>query len=116
MTAGAGQITHSWTPFSDECVMTPGLLYEIRADSGGSPGALIYSGASQPFIETGLAAGSYTRHFRVRTSLDDGAYLMDSVTVTAGTGAAADFDLIAVDPVSLLVVIDPVTINVATES
>jgi hypothetical protein len=39
MTAGSGTITHTWTPFSDECVMTEGLIYEIRDDAAGSPGA-----------------------------------------------------------------------------
>jgi hypothetical protein len=51
MTAGAGSITHTWTPFSDECVMTDGLIYEIHDDAAGSPGALIYSGNSQPFTK-----------------------------------------------------------------
>jgi hypothetical protein len=116
MTGGAGSILHTWTPFSDECVMIEGLIYEIHDDAAGSPGALIYSGNSQPFNETGLSAGTYTRHFRARTRYADGSYLMATVTVTLGTGSDANFDLIAVDPVSMLVVIDPVTMNVATES
>jgi hypothetical protein len=116
MTAGAGSITHSWTPFSDACVMADGLIYEIADDAAGSPGALLYSGNSQPFTEIGLSAGTYTRHFRARTRFADGSYLMASITISAGTGSDADFDLIAVDPVSMLVVIDPVTMNVATES
>jgi len=77
-----GSITHSWTPFSDACVMTDGLLYEIHADSGGSPGALIYSGSSRPYKEVGLVSGTYTRHFRARTRYADGSYVMRSVTLT----------------------------------
>lgn len=92
MTAGSAQITHSWTPFSDDCVMVDGLLYEIRADSSGSPGALIYSGPGQPFVETGLVAGTYTRHFRARTRYADGSYVMDTVTVTTSPGDGVDPD------------------------
>ena len=115
MTAGAGSITHSWTPFSNDCVMTDGLFYEIHDDSAGSPGALIYSGNSQPYKESGLSAGTYTRHFRARTRFADGAYLMASIVVTASSGSDANFDLILVDPTTLLVAIDPTTLNVLTE-
>jgi hypothetical protein len=41
---------------------------------------------------------------------------MASITVTAGSGAAADFDRILVDPLTLLIEIDPITLNVLTES
>lgn len=90
MTAGSGEIKHTWTPFSDECVMTAGLIYEIHDDASGSPGDLIYSGNSQPFTETGLSVGTYTRYFRVRTAFADGEYLTDTITLTASPGIGVD--------------------------
>jgi hypothetical protein len=115
MTAGAGQITHSWTPFSDECVMSDGLIYEIRDDLAGSPDALLYSGNSQPYKETGLDTGTYTRHFRARTRFADGAYLMGSIVVTASSGSDANFDLILIDPTTMAPTVSPTTMNILTE-
>jgi hypothetical protein len=83
ITGGVEELTHTWTPITnDTCLLQDGLVYEIKADSGGSPGALLYTGNAQPFKETGLAAGSYTRHFRARTRFKDGAYIMDTAVVT----------------------------------
>lgn len=88
MTAGNGTILHTWTPFSDECVMTEGLVYEVWDDASGSPGTLIFSGNSFPIVERDLPAGTYTRHFRARTRYADGAFLMDSVVVTVTANIA----------------------------
>lgn len=84
LTGGAdGSITHNATPVAaSACLMLDGLYYEIKADSAGSPGALIYSGNSLPYKEVGLASGTYTRHFRARTKYADGSYQMRSVTLT----------------------------------
>lgn len=93
MTDGDGQITHNWTPFADECVLSDSLIYEIYDDAAGSPGALIYSGNSQPFVETGLTTATYTRHFRARTKFSEGSYLMDSIAVTATGGGSGITEL-----------------------
>ncbi|MEN3329005.1 MAG: hypothetical protein V7638_3812 [Acidobacteriota bacterium] len=88
--ASAGELVHTWTPITPtSCQMLDGLYYEIRADSAGSPGALIYSGNANSYRESGLAAGTYTRHFRARTKYADGSYIMDSATVTASSDSVS---------------------------
>lgn len=81
------QVVHDWTPISDSCLVTVGLVYEIREDDGaGAPGTLIFSGNASDWSESYAVPGVRTYHFRAKTAVAAGAYIISSIAISAGDG------------------------------
>lgn len=78
------EVLHDWLPVDDACLVLSGLLYEIYEDLSGAPGALLWSGNISEWREPVSGAGTRTYHFRAKTNYTSGAYLVRTITVTAG--------------------------------
>jgi hypothetical protein len=85
---GRNELVHTWTPISSPCLIADYITYEIYADSGGSPGSLLWSGTANQWREAaGAVGGTRNYHFRAKTNLRNGSYVTDSVTYAVSAGA-----------------------------
>ena len=78
------EVLHDWMPVDESCLVTVGLIYEIREDASGAPGALLWSGTASEWREPVGVPGVRTYHFRAKTNTSSGAYVVASITITAG--------------------------------
>ncbi len=78
------QVVHDWTPITDPCAVTTGLIYEIYDDVSGSPGGLLWSGTASEWREPVTATGTRIYHFRAKNAYASGAYITAGITITAG--------------------------------
>jgi len=103
-----GAVLHTWTPVdtANVCTMTAGLTYDIYDITGGTPGTLVSTGAAQPFLQTGVAAGSYTFRFRARSTISTGAWITDTVTVTAPVGGTVGSSIAVTTKTAAYTVVD----------
>jgi hypothetical protein len=82
------QIVHTWTPISNPCLVSTSLIYQIYADSAGSPGALLWQGVASEWREPVSSSGTRAYHFRAKTNYKNGNYETDSETFVVTTPGA----------------------------